>query len=137
MSKEYNFQKELKDRIFNADPMKLDRRELLEDVFKIYVAKLFEFNLGRKGKDRLEVDAMVEVKRNLIDEFRKTELGEYQQSVKWYEDMFDSTVQEILNDAALAHKGSQFVSIDQTLQINKNAYINEGGLFVPEHLKKV
>ena len=137
MSKEYDFQKELKDRIFNADPMKLDRHELLEDIYKIYVAKLFEFTLGRKGKDRLETDAMIEVKRNLISEFRKTELGEYQKSVEWYEDMFDEAVQEILNDAALAHKtGSQSVTIDQTLQINPEAYVNEGGLFIPEHLKK-
>jgi len=136
MAEEYNFQKELKDRILNADPMKFDRHELLEDIFKIYVAKLFEFTLGRKSKDRLEVDAMVEVKKNLINEFRNTELGEYQKSVEWYEDMFDETVQEILNDAALAHKGSNIVNVQKTLQINKDAYINEGGLFVPEHMKK-
>ncbi len=136
MSKEYNFQKELKDKIFGSDPAKIDRHELLEDIFKIYVAKLFEFNLGRKGPDRLEVGVMVEVKRNLISEFRSTELSEYQKSVKWYEDLFDKSVQEILNDAAKAHKGVDSVSVQQTLQVNPKAYVNEGGLFVPEHMKK-
>ncbi len=135
MAEEYNFQKELKDRIFGCDSNKFNRRELVEDIFKSYVAKLFELTLSKKGADRLEFDAMVEVKRNLISEFRKTELSEYQLSVKAYEDLFDTTVQEILNDAAKAHKGSDLVSVDQTLEINPEAYVKEGGLFVPEHMK--
>ena len=133
---EYNFQKDLKKSILEADP-KLDKIELLTDVFKAYTAKMFEHVLGKKEDNRLEFDAMIQVKRNLIDEFRKTELGEYQRSEKWYEDLFDQTMQEILNDAANAHNGVDQVSVDQTLQINPEAYINEGGLFVPPHLKKV
>ena len=136
MSKEYNFQKELKKSIFGCDPNKFNRNELLEDVFKAYVAKLFEWNLSRKKQNRLEVDALVEIKRNLISEFRKAELGEYQKSTEWYENLFESTVQEIFNDAAKVHQGIDNVSIEQTLRIDPRAYINEGGLFVPEHLKK-
>ena len=136
MAKEYDFQKELKDSIFNSDADKVDRDELLEDIFKSYVAKLFEFTLKRTGDNRLEVDAMIETKRNLISEFRNTELAEYQKSVKWYEDMFDATVKEILNDAAKAHQGSDIVNVNQTLEINPEAYVKEGGLFVPEHMKK-
>ena len=136
MGKEYNFQKELKDSIFNSDATKVDRGELLTDIFKAYVAKLFEFNLGRKQKDRLEVDVMTEVKRNLINEFRNAELGEYQKSTKWYEDLFDETVKEIFNDAALAHKGVNGINVQQQLHVNPRAYINEGGMYIPEHLKK-
>jgi hypothetical protein len=130
---EYNFQKELKNSIFNADPA-LDRHELLIDIFKAYVAKLFEMVLAKKGKDRLEVDAMVVVKRNLIDEFRKTDLAEYQRPVDWYEDLFEKTIKEIFNEAAHAHPGMESISVQQQLEINRGAYIKEGGLFVPNHL---
>ncbi len=136
MGKEYNFQKELKKTIFGSDPDKIDRHELLENIFKAYVAKLFEFNLGRAKENRLEANVMIEVKRNLISEFRKTEIGEYQKSVEWYEDLFETTVNEILNDAANSNKGVDTVSVNQTLQINPEAYVNEGGLFIPDHLKK-
>lgn len=136
MTEEEEVQKELKEKIFGCDSDKFDRHELLEDIFKMYVAKLFELNLGRKGANRIELGVMVEVKRRLIDTFVGAELGEYQKSIKWYEDTFDETVQEILNDAAKAHQGSNVVSVDQTLEINKDAYVKEGGLFVPEHMKK-
>ena len=135
MSKEYNFQKVLRDSVLKADPVKFDKKELLTDIFKSYVAKLFEIVLSGKKGNRLEFDAMIQVKANLISEFRKTELGEYQQSVKWYEDLFDTAMQEILNDAAQNHQGINQVSIEQNLEINPDAYINEGGLFIPQHLK--
>ena len=133
---EYNFQKELKKSILNADE-KLDRKELLIDIFKAYTAKMFEHVLGRKGENRLEFDALVVVKRNLISEFRKTELGEYQKSVKWYEDLFEDTIKEIFNEAAQAHEGVDSTSINQSLEINPDAYVKEGGLFVPEHMKNI
>ena len=133
---EYNFQKELKKRIFGSDE-KLDRTELLEDFFKIYVAKMFEYTLGRKAEDRLEEDALVIIKRNLINEFRQTELSEYQKSVEWYEDLFDATVQEILSGAAENHQGEDSAKLaNQRLEVNADAYVNEGGLYVPEHMKK-
>jgi len=132
-----DFQKELKDSIINADP-KLDKKELLTDIFKAYTAKLFEIVIVRKGKNQIPFDALVLIKSNLISEFRGASLAEYQQSEKWYEDLFESTVQEILNEAALNHQGVNDVSIDpnKDLSIDVDGYINEGGLFVPEHLKR-
>lgn len=130
---DYDFQKELRNSVFNADP-KLNRKELLEDIFKSYVAKMFEFVLSKKGKDRLEFNAMVTVKRNLINEFRKADLGEYQKSVEWYENTFENTIKEIFNDASHAHQGIEVVHIDQNLEINKRDYIDKGGIFVPEHI---
>jgi len=133
MAKEYNFQKDLRDSVLKADPTKLNKKELLTDIFKSYVAKLFEIVLSGKKGNRLEFDAMTQVKANLISEFRKTELGEHQQSIKWYEELFDTAMQEILNDAAQNHKGIDQISVEQTMEINPEAYVNEGGLFVPEH----
>ena len=60
---EFNFRKELKDTIFNADP-KLDRHELLTDIFKFQVSKLFEYILKTKGQHRIELEAMIQIKRN-------------------------------------------------------------------------
>jgi len=136
MSDEYNFQEELVKSVINADP-KLDRHELLVDIFKAYVAKLFELKISRG--DRMPLDVLVVVKRNLIHEFRKANLAEYQKSVEWYEDLFDKTVQEILSEAALRHKGQDSVSLaDQTLGIHKKQYaashdmkVAPSGLIVP------
>jgi len=135
---DYDFQKDLQNSIFNADP-KLNRDDLLLDIFKSYVAKLFELVLSRQGSEsRIPFDALVQIKKNLISEFRLASLGEYQQSVKWYEEMFEATVQEILNDASLAHQGADTIELDQNqeLSVDINGYINEGGLYVPEHMKK-
>ena len=130
---EYNFQKELKDAIFNAD-VKIDRKELLIDIFKSYVAKLFEISLDKK---KLPYDDLVEVKRNLIAEFRAADLSEYQKSVEDYEILFDDTVKEILQFAAERHQGvDSVVHANQSLEINPEAYINEGGLYVPKHLAR-
>jgi len=137
MEKEYNFQKELKKSIFESDPNKIDKHDLLKQIFKAYVAKLFEYNLSKKREDRLEFGVLVEVKRNLISEFRKTDLGEYQKSTGWYEYIFDKTIKEIFEEAAKNHQGADSVNIQQTLEINPKSYINESGLFVPEHLKKI
>ena len=123
MSSDYNFQKELKGSIFNADP-NLDRKELLIDIFKSYVAKMFEFTMTRKenAANRIEFKAMVEIKRNLISEFRKTSLSEFQLSVKQYEDLFDATMQEITNFAGINHGGIDNTTVEKTLNINKDAY---------------
>jgi len=125
---DYNFQKELKDAIFNAD-IKLDRKELLTDIFKSYVAKLFERVLVR---GRVPFDAMVQIKNNLINEFRSADLSEYQKSVEQYDELFDATVKEILNQAALRHKGVDTIHRGaQNLEINPEIYINEGGMIKP------
>jgi len=134
MSKEsFDFKKELENSILNADP-KQDRVELLEMIFKSYVAKTLEYTL-RKRTNRIELAAMKEIRRNLISEFRKAELGEYQKSVKQYEDLFNTAIEEIFNDAGHAHKGEDVVTVDKTLEINPQGYIHNGGLIVPDHLK--
>jgi len=121
MGKEnFNFQKELKGSIFNADP-KQDRNELLTIIFKSYVAKCLEYTLKNKT-NRIEHSAMLQIRRNLINEFRNTEIGEYQKSVEQYEDLFDVAIEEIFNDAALAHDGVNMATVDQTFEINKQAY---------------
>lgn len=133
MSDNYNFQAELKKAIFNCDE-RLDRKELLVDVFKTYVAKLFEMQLGKKGSERLEFAALVEIKRRLIDEFRQADLSEYQKSIEAYEMLFDETVQEILNDAALAHQGENIVQADPMKEFVINTRNYKGtssGLLIP------
>lgn len=141
MSGEYNFQKDLENSITNADP-KLNKKELLEDIFKIYVAKLFEMVINKsKVKDRLPFDALVEVKRNLISEFRKAQLDVYQKSVAQYEELFEKTVEEIVNDAGLAHGGADRATVDQTLHINPRSYadthtISDGGIIIPRMMNR-
>jgi hypothetical protein len=129
MSDTYNFQLELKNSIFNADP-KIDRKELLVDIFKSYVAKLFEKVLT---KEKLPFEALVQIKNNLINEFRQAELSEYQKTTEQYDQLFDNTVKEILNLAAARHKGiDTAVRGPQELIINPEIYIHEkGGLIKP------
>ena len=128
MSDTYNFQEDLKKSIFNADP-KIDRKELLIDIFKSYVAKLFEKVLN---KERLPFEALVQVKNNLINEFRKTDLSEYQKSIEQYEQLFDDTIKEILSLAAARHKGiDNAIKGQQELIVNPEVYINEKGLSIP------
>ena len=130
---EYNFQVELKNTIFKADP-KLDRKELLIDIFKSYVAKLFEIALKKKG---MPYDALVEIKNNLIREFRAADLSEYQKSVEQYEELFDKSVKEILDFAAERHQGVDIVQrAPQNFEINGDAYVNEGGLYLPQGMQK-
>jgi hypothetical protein len=132
-NQEYNFQKDLEDAIFNSDSSKINRHELLIDIFKNYVAKLFEYILSKKEKNRIELDAMIQIKRNLINEFTKASLGEYQKTDDQYDELFEQTIKEIFNDAALNHEGENIVSVNQNLEINKTIYTNEHGLFVPFH----
>jgi hypothetical protein len=134
-NKEYDFQKDLEGAIFNSDSSKINRHELLIDIFKSYVAKLFEYVLSKRGKNRIELDAMVQIKRNLINEFTKASLGEYQKTNNQYDELFEQTIKEIFNDAALNHEGENIVSVNQNLEINPTIYKNEHGLFVPFHGK--
>jgi hypothetical protein len=136
MSDTYNFQQELESSITNADP-KLNKKELLEDIFKIYVAKLFEIAIQKsKTKDRLPLEALIEIKRNLISEFRQASLEMIQLSVEQYEVLFERTVQEIVNDAGLAHRGEDSMVIKSELDINRPKYaqtnkITPAGIILP------
>jgi hypothetical protein len=137
MSSEYNFGKELKKSVFTVAPK--DREELLRMIFKSYVAKLLELLMSNsKNKNALEAEMLEEVKRNLIKEFREAPLDTAQRPVKFYEDLFDTAIKEILNEAAHAHEGLDSAEVDRHRQfsINPDEYINNGGLYVPAHLKR-
>lgn len=83
-------------------------------------------------KEKLPFEALVQVKNNLINEFRQAELSEYQKSVEQYDQLFDETVKEILNLAASRHKGNDSVARSpQEFIINPEIYIQEKGLSVP------
>ncbi len=126
-----DFQQDLKKAIVNADP-KLDKEDLLVDIFKSFVAKMFEHVMSRKSKNlpRLSVDELITIKRNLINEFRSAELGEYQKSEQWYDDLFELTVKEIVESAS--HQGIETVSLEnQNLEINQKAYKMEKGIYRP------
>lgn len=131
------FQEQLRDTILNKCDPKLSKREMLEDIFKTYVAKMMEQNV-MANKNRLESKFLVMLKGHLITEFRRAELGEFQISEEMYSNLFDKTVQEIFNDAALANKGvDTAVEGRQVLEINKNAYhreqmrMSKGGIYIP------
>jgi len=122
-----DFQKDLEKTISGTE---MDKKDLLRQIFKMYVAKLFEFKLKNA---RLEFNALVEIKKNLISSFRGAALAENQMSVEQYEELFDKTVEEIFNDAALAHQGEDIMQIDPGKQLIKNAGFVEhpSGLMIP------
>lgn len=132
------FAKDLEKTINNADE-KVDKRELLEDIFKSYVAKLFEVNIQER---RLPYGVLIEVKRLLIAAFRSASLSEYQRSVKQYEELFDKTVQEIIDYASTRNnEGEDIIEEDKgkVLEINAKEYQNQSnfkkndsGLFIPK-----
>ena len=135
MAEEYNFQKELVDSIYKAKPE--ERNEILTMIYKTYVAKMIEILMQRSGHDGLEAGIIDEVKKNLITEFRNASLNEYQRSVEQYEEIFDTTLQEILNYASHVHEGEDSMKFaNRVLDINPEAYVNEGGLYVPEYMAK-
>lgn len=136
---EVNFKKDLEDSILKADH-RLDKNDLLVDIFKMFVAKMLQVAMEKSNKEnegRLESDAVFIAKRELINSFRGASLGEYQQSEEWYEKLFQTAMEEIFNHASNSHKGEDQVSLaSQNLEINTDAYINEGGLYVPSHMKR-
>lgn len=123
--------------MYRCDP-KLSKREMLEDIFKTYVAKMLERNV-MANKNRLESKYLTMLKGYLITEFRNAELGEFQISEEMYSNLFDKTIQEIFNDAALANKGEDSaVEGRQILEVDKKAYRHEilgrtpSGLYIPK-----
>ena len=133
------FQRRLSDMVKNCDP-KLDPREVLVATFKTYIAGMLEQNV-RNNYGRLEEKYVNMIKAHLITDFRQADLGDFQLSVKRYEDMFAETLKEILNDAAHNHEGvDNAVEGEQVLVMNKKAYqeklrdgghMTEGGIYLP------
>ena len=127
-----SFQSELEKAVLQADP-NLDREELLIDIFKSFVAKMFEHVLSRGSfsDTRLRLDQVVVIKQNLINEFRTAALETHQKPVEWYEALFEKTVGEIYESAK--HRGEDVSRrASHNLEINIDAYKNEGGLFLPK-----
>jgi hypothetical protein len=124
MSEEYDFQKELKKSLVDADPS-MDKIEMLEMIFSSYVTKLLEYMLKKSPvKGRLEASAINEAKRNLINEFRNAELGEWQRSVERYEEIYTKTIMGILNENALMNPGEDSAQYSQQLSIDSKGYQN-------------
>ena len=137
MSEEYDFGKELAESVKKSQME--DKAEYISMVFKSYVAKLLEMVLQRSGREALETGAIDEVKKNLIVEFRKAKLGNYQRSIEQYEELFDKTIQEILNDAAIAHDGQDSATFDDRMVYNaKTGRLLEttpSGIWLPPHVR--
>lgn len=124
------FQQELKETIVDRVDPKLSRKEVLEDIFKTYVAKMMEANV-MANKNRMEAGYMHMIKTYMINEFRGAELSEHQMSEEWYSNLFDSTIREILNSASA---GREENSVTQTQEIIKNPNAmrqTKSGLWVP------
>lgn len=123
------FQQELKETIVDRVDPKLSRQEVLEDIFKTYVAKMMESNV-LANKNRMEAGYVHMIKTYMINEFRGAELGEYQMSEDWYSKTFDITVREILNTSTAPTENSA----TQTKEIVKNPGAmkqTKSGIWVP------
>ena len=128
-----NFKENVESTIKNAGPG-VDRKELLIDIFKTTIAQFFEWYLVNKSNgNRLPFEAVVQAKQQLINEFRGLSIDQ-QQSVEWYENLFESTVKEIFSDAALAHRGTdRFEYANQNFEVNKDMYQQStGGIYIPK-----
>lgn len=124
------FRQELKETIVDRVDPKLSRKEVLEDIFKTYVAKMMETNV-MANKNRMEAGYLHMIKTYMINEFRGAELAEHQMSEDWYSKLFDSTVKEILNGSST---GKEENSVTQTKEIVKNPNAmkqTKSGLWVP------
>jgi Zn-dependent M16 (insulinase) family peptidase len=76
---------------------------------------------------------LVEIKNRLISSFRGAELGEYQKSEAQYDELFETTVKEILNDCAHNHQGQDTIEMaPEQFEINKNEFHKQAsGIYVP------
>jgi len=133
MEKEFDFKVELENSLKKVSQK--EKRELLEMIFKTYVAKSLEVLMEKTGlTNGLEYDMLDHVKRNLIEEFRGANLGVNQISTFEYESLFNKAMQELLNEASLAHEGEDSADYSNSvLEINANEYM-KNGLYVPKHL---
>jgi hypothetical protein len=117
-----DFKTNVQNTINNAGP-DVNRKELLVDIFKHTIADFFIWYLTNKNNgNRLAIDALINTKRSLISEFREMGISEIQQSVEWYEDLFEATVKEILNEAAINHSGKDSLVHNQNFEINAKGY---------------
>ena len=127
----------LEDLVLNNTDDKNPPKVYIKQAFKYYVAEYFIcIKDSVNEKQGLPKDAIEEGKKYLISVFRKCDFNEHQRSYEWYENVFNETVYEILNLTSYTHKGKDTVEQSKTeLVVNGDAYVNEGGLYVPKGLK--
>jgi hypothetical protein len=124
-----NFKENVEHTIINAPPA-TDKKELLIDIFKSTIAQFFEWYLINKNNgNKLPFDSVVESKNQLIREFRGMSIPDIQQSVEWYENLFDTTIKEIFNEASHAHAG-----VDSIFSSGQGLHKKQNGLYVPKGL---
>jgi hypothetical protein len=130
------FQEQLKRSVLECPTDKLDRKEVLIDIFKTYAARMIEQNV-MTNKNRIEGGFIMMLRGYMISEFRSVELGEHQLSEAQYADLFDKTIKEIFDSASNAHEGDDKVERQpQNLEVNKNAYSESKG-FKPSTSGKI
>jgi len=101
---------------------KVKPSEVIRSIFKHAVSSMFEKAIVNKsdGTSGMMYDVILETKRNLISTFRDANLQNHQKPIDWYEDLFDKTVQEILNFAAKMHEGEDITEFDNHRQFSIN-----------------
>jgi hypothetical protein len=122
------------DQVKNADP-KINREVLLEEIFKNTVIDFFKFALMNQKKiGRLPYDLLLMCKKEVINEFRSSELGEYQKSFEWYEKIFDRTLYDFLQFAGDNHPGEQKkMRSTEELEYAGTSFDKSGsGLYIPK-----
>ena len=125
------FQQKLREAVItNIDPKK-NPNEVLEDIFKYYVAEMLKTNI-LQNKNRIAAGFIDALCGHAIKTFKDTDLGDFQKNEKWYGDLFNKTIQEILNDASHAHEGENKAEVKQQLHINKKLWnMRQSGLVIP------
>ena len=138
MSERYNFQNDLNKALGDSN-LDMPKKDLLVQIFKTMVAEVLRTNIAKNGIGRLEAGVIEELRRSIIHEFRSASIDDVQMSVKMYENLFDSTLQEILNYASLAHEGEDAAKFDYNRDISVNARAHDakfskqtpGGIYLP------
>lgn len=93
-----------------------DKDQFIDDIFKLGVATVWDQLQKRQGnKNRLEYDTVKESKRIMIKAFMTADLGDSQKNEDYYSQLFDQTVQEILETAAANHEGKDVISRDRSI----------------------
>lgn len=134
----YNFQNDINETLRNND-QDLPKKDMLIQIFKSMVAEVLRVNISKNGLGRLQAGVVEELRRSIINEFRSAGIDEVQMSVKMYEDLFDKTLQEILNMASNAHKGEDSARLDYNRDLSIHAREHEarfsnkseGGIYLP------
>jgi len=118
--------------ITNCDP-KLNPTDVLEDTFKFVVAEMLKTNI-QQNKNRIAAGFIQALCAHLINEFHGADLGDYQKPETWYANLFNKTIQEILNDASHVHAGENKVEVSKehnfSIKSGRDGWNMKNGLLV-------